>query len=262
MSALLAHEVHGNPNGEVVVLLHALATTSALWSYQVPAWAAHFKVVNVDLPGHGRSSLLPGQADMAGYAKAVKELLDHLGIQKAALVGLSLGGMVAQAFAIAYPERISALVLAHTGARTHPAGWEIWARRLEQFQDAGLIAQIPSILERWFPRDFSEASPLTLRWISDQIAGTNPEGYASAIRAIQQLDHFDAIKAIRVPALVIAGEVDSAAPPAASTAMAEQIRGARLVVLAGVAHLGCVQEPVTFTETVGRFLQDVLHSQK
>lgn len=258
MSALLAHQVHGSVNDQPVVLLHALATSSALWEPQLPAWSAQFCVVCIDLPGHGKSAMMPSVSSMAGYALSVKEVLDHLGIDRAAFVGLSLGGMVAQAFALAYPKRTSALVLAHTSARTNSAGCEIWARRLDQFNEDGLVAQIPSILERWFPREFSEDSPMTLGWIADQIAATHPEGYAAAIRAIQQLDHFDTLKAIRVPVLVLAGEVDVAAPSSVATAIAEQIDGARMVVMPGVAHLGNVQQPVLFTETVGGFLRGAL----
>ncbi|MBI2726162.1 MAG: alpha/beta fold hydrolase [Polaromonas sp.] len=258
MSALLAHSVHGSASDQPLVLLHALATSSALWAPQLPAWAAQFRVVAIDLPGHGKSAPQPGISGMADYAEAVKDVLDHLNIDRAAFVGLSLGGMVAQAFALACPQRTSAVVLAHTSARTYPAGWEIWARRLDQFNQDGLVAQIPSVLDRWFPREFAEASPMTLRWIADQIASTYPEGYAAAIRAIQQLDHFDALKTLRAPVLVVAGEVDAAAPPSVATAMSEQIQGARLVVMPGVAHLGNVQQPVLFTETVGDFLRGVL----
>ncbi|WP_421954384.1 alpha/beta fold hydrolase [Polaromonas sp.] len=260
MSELLAHQVHGSANDQPVVLLHALATSSALWAPQLPAWSAQFRVISIDLPGHGKSALMPGVASMADYALVVRQVLDHLGVDRAAFVGLSLGGMVAQAFALAYPKRTSALVLAHTSARTYPAGWEIWARRLDQFNQDGLVAQIPSILERWFPREFAEASPMTLRSIAEQIAATHPEGYAAAIRAIQQLDHFDALKTIRMPSLVVAGEVDAAAPSSVATAMAEQIDGARLVVMPGVAHLGNVQQPVLFTETVGGFFHSALPS--
>jgi 3-oxoadipate enol-lactonase len=258
MNELLVHQVRGSANDQPVVLLHALATSSALWAPQLPAWSAQFRVISIDLPGHGKSALMPGVASMADYALAVRQVLDHMGVDRAAFVGLSLGGMVAQAFALAYPKRTAALVLAHTSARTYPAGWEIWARRLDQFKRDGLVAQIPSILERWFPREFAEASPMTLRSIAGQIAATHPEGYAAAIRAIQQLDHFDALKTIRAPTLVLAGELDAAAPPSVATAMAEQINGASLVVMPGVAHLGNVQQPVPFNETVGGFLRGAL----
>lgn len=251
----LAYSVHGPAAAPPVVLLHALATSSGLWLPQLPAWSGQFRVICVDLPGHGQSPLMQDATTLADFAFEVKRVLDELGIQSAALVGLSLGGMVAQAFALAYPERTNALVLAHTSARTDAQVKNLWATRLDQASQDGLPAQIPSILARWFPASFAAASPLTLQWIAGQIATTRPDAYATAIRAIQQLDHLDSLHHIKTPALVIAGELDMAAPAAVGALMAEKIQGARLVVLPGVAHLGNVQQPLVFTETVGDFLR-------
>ena len=194
---------------------------------------------------------------LADYAEQVREVLDTLEIQRAALAGLSFGGMVAQAFALAWPQRVAALVLAHTSAHTHAAVRELWARRLELFDQSGLAGQVAPTLERWFTRAFAEASPLTLEWIAAQIRTTSPAGYAAAIRAIQQLDHRDRLGQIAAPTLVLAGEADSAVPPAAASALAAAIPGARLVVLPDAAHLGNVQQPVAFTEAVASFLGEV-----
>ncbi len=257
---MLSFSVHGPAAAPPVVLLHALASSSDLWLPQLPVWSARFRVVCIDLPGHGHSPLMPDATTLADFAFEVRRVLDELGIPSAAFVGLSLGGMVAQAFALAYPERTKALVLAHTSARTDAAVKSLWASRLEQASQHGLPAQIPSILGRWFPASFAAASPLTLQWIAGQIAATRPQAYAAAIGAIQQLDHLDSLQHIRTEALVIAGELDMAAPAAAAALMAEKIQGARLVVLPGVAHLGNVQQPLAFTEMVGDFLLHALAS--
>lgn len=258
--ARLAFSVEGPDGAPPVVLLHALATSSALWLPQLPAWASQFRVVRVDLPGHGASPLLKDVTTLAGFASEVRAVLDELNITKAAMVGLSLGGMVAQAFALAYRERCSALVLAHTSARTGPDVSRLWDERIVQLEKEGLPAQIAPILQRWFPAAFAASSPLTLAWVAAQIRSTPPQGYAAAIRAIQQLDHLDRLHEISVPVLVIAGELDMAAPASVAKLMAEQMKNAQLVVLPGVAHLGNVQEPVLFAETVGLFLQTALQA--
>lgn len=255
-AARLAYSIEGPTGAPPIVLLHALATSRDLWLPQLPVWATQFLVVRIDLPGHGESPQAEGMATLAGFADEVAQVVDDLGIQRAAVVGLSLGGMVAQAFALRYPERCSALVLAHTSARTDAAVKAIWEERLEQLEKEGLPAQAAAILGRWFPADFADASPMTLQWIARQITATSPQGYAAAVRAIQQLDHLDMLRKISVPTLVLAGEADKAAPPAAAALMAGQIADSRLVVLPGVAHLGNVQAPVVFTETVGSFLLD------
>ena len=256
--ASLYYEASGPEHAPALVLLHALATHGELWRAQIPVWSTRMRVISIDLPGHGRSPQVEDALTLAGYARHVTLVLDELGIQRAALVGLSLGGMVAQAFALAYPERCLALVLAHTSARTEEAIRNIWSQRLDQACAQGLVAQIPSILERWFPAAFAQVSPWTLRWIAQQIASTSLPGYTRAIEAIQCLDYLDQLPGIRCPTLVIAGELDMAAPAAVGARIAGQIQGARLVVLPGVAHLGNVQAPVVFSETVGDFLNAVL----
>lgn len=255
-TAVLAHRVDGPEAAPPLVLLHAIATSAELWAPQVAAWSTQFRLVRIDLPGHGASAAPAGPQDegLQACAVQVRRVLDQLGIERAGIVGLSLGGMVAQAFALAFPERTAALVLAHTVARTPPAVRELWSRRLAQFDDEGLDAQVGPTLERWFTRDFAERSPLTLEWVARQIRGTMPAGYAAAIRAIQDLDHTDRLGEIRVPTLVVAGREDTAVPPAAGAELAAAIPGARFLVLEDAAHLGNVQQPVAFTESVGAFL--------
>lgn len=253
-TARLSHSVHGPDGAPVVVLLHPLATHSALWQPQLPAWSTRLRVVCVDLPGHGRSPVLPDISTLSQYAGEVRLVLDGLDIKQAALVGLSLGGMVAQAFALDWPERTSALVLAHTSTRTEPAIRDLWRTRLQQAADEGMAAQVPAILGRWFPAPFAASAPLTLQWVAAQIKSTPFAGYAAAIGAIQRLDHLDQLHRITVPTLVVAGELDAAAPPALARLMADHLPTATLVTLPGTGHIGNVQQPLSFTETVGAFL--------
>lgn len=255
-SAVLGHRIDGPETAPPLVLLHAIATHADLWAPQVAAWSSQFRVVRIDLPGHGTSAAPahPQEEGLHAYAVQVRRVLDHLGIERAGIVGLSLGGMVAQAVALAFPERTAALVLAHTGARTAPAVRELWTRRLAQFDEEGLDAQVGSTLERWFTRDFAQRSPLTLEWVARQIRATSPEGYAAAIRAIQGLDHAARLGEIRVPTLVVAGREDTAVPPTVGAELAAAVPGARFLVLEDAAHLSSVEQPVAFTESVGAFL--------
>jgi 3-oxoadipate enol-lactonase len=251
----LACWVDGPRDAPPVVLLHAIATNSDMWLPQLGVWSAAFRIVRIDLPGHGASDLPEASLTFADYAAQVREALDELEIGRVAIVGLSLGGMIAQAFALAYPERTRAVVLAHTSARTDPPVRELWDRRLEQLEQHGLKAQAAPTLERWFTRAFAGASPMTLEWLARQIRSTSAAGYAAAIRAIQALDHQARLPEISAPTLVVAGEDDSAVPPAVAAAIAQSIPRAELVVLKDAAHLGNVQQPVVFTEVVGNFLR-------
>jgi len=254
-----AYWSQGNAKSPPVVLLHAIATDSSLWAPQVQVWSSVFRVIGIDLPGHGGSADPVGVSGLEQYADNVREVLDELGVESASFVGLSFGGMVAQAFALKYPQRTRALVLAHTSARTEKAVKEIWDGRIRQFEKDGLSAQIPSTIERWFTRTFAAASPLTLQWLAGLMERTTEKGYISAIHAIQRLDHLDRLNEISADTLIIVGEEDSAVPPAAAKIIAEKMKNATFVVLEAAAHLSNLEQPVIFTETVGAFLSRSNH---
>jgi 3-oxoadipate enol-lactonase len=257
-ATLLHHYVDGPPDAPPIVLLHSIATHSAMWYPQLAVWSSAFRVVRIDLPGHGGSALNEQVQTMASYAAQVRDVMDALDIEKAGIVGLSLGGMIGQAFAFDHPDRLSALVLAHSGARTEPAVREVWNRRLEHLAQHGLMAQVGPTLQRWFTRAFAAESPMTMEWLARQIRTTSPEGYVAAVKAIQQLDHADRLSEIGVATLVIAGEEDSAIPPAAAKAIADRIERSKLVLLKQTAHFGNVEQPVLFGECVGEFLLEHL----
>lgn len=258
VSPVLFFRDEGPKAAPAIVLLHSLATHSGLWAAQVPIWASAFRVVTVDLPGHGQSPVLPSVSTLADMAQQVLAVLDHLEIDRAAWVGLSLGGMVAQAAAMDHAHRVSALVIAHAGARTDATVREIWNQRIAQFEAGDAESLCQSTLQRWFPRSFAERAPLTMAWMADLIRATHPAGYVSAIRAIQQLDHLDRLHEIAAPTLVVAGHADAAVPASVASLVADRIPGAQLRLLEETGHIGNVQAPSLFTEAVGGFLQSTL----
>lgn len=255
--ALHFHD-EGPRDAPAVLLLHALCTHSELWAPQRVVWKDRLRLISVDLPGHGKSPVLPHARTLDGIADEIVAVLDHLNLPQVAVVGLSLGGMLAQVLALRHSARVRSLVVAHAGARTDAAVRAIWDQRIEQFKSGSTADWCQSTLQRWFPRDFAERSPATLSWVGGLIRATQAEGYVNAIRAIQGLDTLDQLSAIQVPALVVAGQADAAVPPAVAQMLAERLPNARLQLLEDVGHLGNVQAPVLFTEVVGRFLAQAL----
>lgn len=252
MSAL-ACRASGSPDAPAVVLLHAIATNGDLWLPQLGPWSARWFVLRPDLPGHGESPAR-GALSLADMARAVRDTLDAHGVGQATVVGLSLGGMVAQAFALAYPERTRAVVMANTLARIEAPAHAAWQQRLQQVRADGMAAQVAPTMARWFTPAFLQTAPLACDWIAGQVRGTSQAGYEAAIGAIQGLDHADALAHLRRPALVVTGDADTAVPPAASERLAQCIPGARLLNLPGAPHLSNVECATAFTERVGAFL--------
>lgn len=249
---MLAHEIQGQ--GPTVVLLHPIATRREIWLPQVGPWSARLRVLRVDLPGHGQSPLGDVQPLVAGHARAVWALLDALGEQRVMLVGLSFGGMVAQAMALQRPQQLKALVLAHTSAHTDARVRALWEQRLADLAQQGMAAHACATLGRWFTPGFAERAPLTVEWVGRMVQETPEAGYRAAVRAIQALDHGDLLAQITAPTLVVAGGQDLAIPVEAARTMAQRMPGARLEVIPQAAHLGNIEQPEAFTETVGGFL--------
>jgi 3-oxoadipate enol-lactonase len=259
-SPTLAFERFGPAGADALVLLHPIATHRAVWVTQAAVLSQCFEVLALDLPGHGQSALV-AEASMAAYAQAVLRTLDAVGIERAAVVGLSLGGMVAQALALQCPERVTALVLANTSGQTIPAARTVWQQRLAQAEQGGMDSQVAGTLQRWFTDAFHASAPLTLEWVGAMIRGTPLAGYRAAVQAICALDHLSALAQLAVPTLVISGDADAAVPPAQTQALVAAIPNARQVILAGASHLSNVEQATAFTEQLARFVRETVQSR-
>lgn len=254
MSWPLHLDVFGAESAPAVVLLHPIATRAEAWRLQIPVLARRFRVIVPDLPGHGRSAALPPGAALHDYAAAVLLALEPLGLREFSLAGLSFGGMVAQAIALAAPSRIRRLVLAHCGAVTPAPVRAVWQQRVADAQAGGMAQQVRPTLDRWFTPDFLARAPATTDWIGRMVADTSVTGYTTAVHAICGLDHIASLGRLEMPTLVIAGQQDMAVSPAVSQALAACIQHAELRLMADAAHMSHVEQAATFTETVDAFL--------
>jgi 3-oxoadipate enol-lactonase len=254
----LAYSLHGDPDRPAIVLSHALATSLDIWGYQLPLLAHRYRVLLYDLRGHG-ASIAPGDSyTLEELAFDVAALLDHLQISRAVFVGLSIGGMIGQVFALLYPDRLTGLVLCSTGSRTEAQGKAILEERISKVRAEGLKGQVPSTLTRWFSPRFIEQTPATVAWVSDLILATSVEGYIGCGRAVQGLDVTEALSRIRVKTLVLPGEHDPAFPEAISRAIQQKIENSELILVKGAAHLGNVEQAHLFNEILIEFLGRIL----
>lgn len=247
------------PPGRPVILLHGIGGGRAIWAGSLASLAtAGFDAVAVDLPGYGGSTgVEPGGVDV--MAAAVVDLMDRLRLDRAALVGHSMGGMVAQAQVAAAPGRVSALVLACTSpAFGKPDGdWQarFVAERLAPL-DAG--GGLRALAERLVPGMVGPlASPEGVALARRTMAAVPEATYRRVLAAIVDFDRRAALSAIGVPTLCLAGALDRTAPPEVMRRMAERIPGACFVELAGAGHIANVEQPAAFDAAVTRFLSEI-----
>ena len=252
----------GPREAPVVVLLHSIATSAELWAAQIPVWSQFARIVAVDLPGHGASAPRARINSIDEYAHALAELLANEAIEDVSIVGLSLGGMIAQAFGLHYPQRVRSLVLSNTSARTPAEMKDVWARRKDDAFTHGMQAQVAPTIERWFTPQFRENAPLHVERVANMIRRTTYEGYAAAIEAIRGLDLLDRLSTLEVPVLVVGGKQDAAVTPQTVESLAQRVPKARTLLLDGAAHLANIEQPIAFTESVGHFLRATMVGSK
>jgi 3-oxoadipate enol-lactonase/4-carboxymuconolactone decarboxylase len=246
------YRLDGRDHHPVLMLAHSLGQDHGMWDAQARELSAHLRVLRYDIRGHGASAATPGDYSIDQLGKDALALADALGIETFAFCGLSLGGMIGLWLATHAPARLTAAVLANTSAR--PGAERMEARRRAVLA-GGMDAVVDEVMGRFFsPRMLAEngadvaAARRTLR-------STNPNGYAGCCAAIRDLDLTEAAKQIRLPALIVVGDLDASLPwTGHGEVLAGAIAGARVVRLP-TAHLSNLEAPRSFAAALVEFLR-------
>jgi 3-oxoadipate enol-lactonase len=241
-------------SGPVVVFAHSLGSDLSIWDSQKSALAGRRTVLCYDLRGHGQTEATAGAYDFGLLAQDVIALLDALHIDKASFVGISLGGMIGQALALAAPQRIEKLVLADTVCCYPPEAQAAWPKRIRQIESTGLEPLVAPTLERWFTAPYRAAHPEVVTRIGAIIRATPLAGYVGCCHAIAALDFSMRLKALNMPAMVVVGDSDPGVPLPLARELAATIPGARLEVIAGAAHLSNIEQADAFNQLLLEFL--------
>jgi 3-oxoadipate enol-lactonase len=244
-------EVEGPEQAPVLMLSNSLGTNLHMWDDQVAAFTRHFRVVRYDRRGHGQSEVTKAPYSMERLGRDVLAVLDGLGIEKMNWLGLSIGGMVGMWLGANAPSRIDKLILSNTGA--YFPDRSVWDGRVKLVREKGLTAVVDGTMERWFTKQFREASPEATARIRSMFLTTNPEGFCGCGEAIRDMDHRPLLAKIGAPTLVIAGRYDTGTPLEAGEFIAQHTPNARLAVLE-TAHIANVEEPKLYADTVLDFL--------
>jgi 3-oxoadipate enol-lactonase len=241
--------------GPWLVMSHSLACDWGMWDEQAGALAARYKVLRYDMRGHGASDAPPGRYSFDMLAQDLHGLLQALGIARCHWVGLSMGGMIGQVYALKYPGVFQTLVLADTSSRYGPEVRPVWEDRIKTALEQGMEPLVQPTLERWFTEPYRKAHPRTMERVARMIRNTPPAGYAGCCAAIPDLDMTARLKAISCPTLILVGEQDTGTPVSAAREIHEAIAGAQLTIIPSAAHLSNIEQAEVFTSAVLAFLQ-------
>ena len=250
------YELSGPEKAPVVMLSHSLGSSMIMWNSQLPVLEPQFRVLRYDIRGHGASDTPKGAYTLDHLVDDAKGLLDTLKIDKVHFVGLSMGGMIGQGFAIAHPNRMLSLALCSTSAFIPEVAQPIVQERIDTAEKEGVQALLDGTLTRWFTPEYLKKNPPELARIRRQFLATPVAGYVGCSEAIRRLNYLDQLSRIKLPTLIIVGEDDPGTPVSASKAIHERIAGSKLVIIPKMLHLNNVESPGLFNDHLLEFLRE------
>jgi pimeloyl-ACP methyl ester carboxylesterase len=195
--------------------------------------------------GHGASAKPPAPSRLADFVGQLERLADGLGLARFALAGFSMGGLVAQGFALAQGPRVERLVLLNTVFDRSPAERAAIAARVREIADGGYAASIGPALERWFTPAFRAQRPDVVAAVRRRMEGNDVRAYAAAyaVFATADAELAPAIGRIAAPTVVVTGAEDRRSTPAMARAMAARLRHARVQIVPGQRHMTPLEVP-------------------
>ena len=245
-------------SGPAIVFAHGHPFDQSMWDQQVDALSPDYRAVTLDLRGYGASEVpaVDATATLETMADDIRALLDHLGINRAVVAGLSMGGQVAMAFADQFPERLAGLVLAATFPEADTP--EAAAARLvmaERFINEGAVLPGGEMLPRLLAPASVKRDPALAVQVFTMIANAPPTGAAAALRGrARRKDYTAALRQLKVPALIVAGTEDKYVSLDTAQRMQAAIPSAHLEVFDGIGHLPNLEAPGRFNAVLRNYL--------
>ena len=234
--------------GEALILIHGLGFTRRHWALQVPVLSKYYRTMTPDCRGHGDSDKPAEQHTVRDLSEDLQRFMDRLCIGKAHVLGISMGGMVAQLFAADHPQKVNKLVLCDTRSRPNPAFAKRLLHQIETLDPAARAKMV-------FRDEITYPVPEDILRINQEDIERNPtDAYIRDLKAIMNFDATDRLKEIRAPTLIVVGDHDRLMDECRF--LNRQIQGSRLAVISRAGHLSCLENPDEFNRVVLDFLRN------
>src|SRR5215469_10209732 len=259
----LYYDITGSENAPVVCITHSLASDGGSWAEQVPPLLeAGFRVLRLDMRGHGGSEPVAGDYTMRVLAGDVAAALDALAMPRVHYIGLSIGGMIGQAFAIEHGTKLISAMWCDTLPASPTGAAAAWDERMNTVRRANSLEPLAdSTMERWFTDAFNGRRPGRWKQIRDTVAATIPAGYLGCSAAIMNFDFTGKLSSLRAPVLVVCGAEDPGTPASENRRLASLVPGARYEEIPGMRHFPNVEAPDAFNRIMMGWLEQNRHAR-
>lgn len=231
---------HGAP---WVTLAHALANNLTLWDEIADALSKRFQVLRYDQRGHGQSEATPSPYSFPLLLDDILGIWKELGITQSHWIGLSIGGMIGYGLGIHYPERLHTLIACDSRPDAPPDYAAYFQSRIDKARARGMEGVVDSTIERWFTEETLIKNPPVLDRVREMIRTTDPAGHEGCCEALKTLAYGPHLHLIPVPALLLGGEKDKGAPPAALAKAAAKIPNGEHLVIPDAGHISALENP-------------------
>ncbi|MBV8888201.1 MAG: alpha/beta fold hydrolase [Alphaproteobacteria bacterium] len=253
----LYYDLAGPETAPVVCITHSLASDGGSWAEQLPPLLqAGFRVLRLDMRGHGGSDPVAGEYTMSALAGDVAAVLDALSLPRVHYIGLSIGGMIGQAFALEHGQRLISAMWCDTLPASPSGARAAWDERMGIVRRANSLEPIADpTMERWFTDAFKSRNPGRWRQIRDTIAATTPTGYLGCSAGILDFDFAPRLPSLRLPVLVVCGSEDAGTPASENRRLAGLVPGTRYEEIPGMRHFPNVEAPDAFNRIMLGWLE-------
>lgn len=251
-----AYEITGASDAPCVVLIHGLGLNRACWQWTRPALEDGYRILSYDLYGHGASADPPEVPSLGLFSKQLQGLMDYCEVSSAAIVGFSLGGMIARRFAQDAPERAEALAILHSPHQRTPEAQAAILARVDQAREDGSAATVEAALERWFTDVFRVANPDVMDTVRGWVLANRKEVYHTIYRVLAEgvAEIVAPEPALSCPMLVVTGDQDYGNGPEMTHAIAAEVAGSEALILPGLRHMALAEDPDAINGPLRGFL--------
>src|ERR1700684_2836799 len=251
------YDLAGPETGPLLCITHSLASDGGMWGEQMaPLLQAGWRVLRIDMRGHGGSDPVQGDYSMDELADDCAAVLEALQLGPVHYMGLSIGGMFGHGLALRHAKLLKSMMLCDTSSAAPPGAKDIWVQRIAAVRNADSLEPIADgTVDRWFTPAMRQKKPRRLKQIRDPVVGTTTAGFIGCGAALQTFDYTARLPQIKLPTLVVWGSEDPGTPPDGNRLIVKLIPGATGEEIPGVRHFPNVEAPDPFNRIMMGWLE-------